>query len=56
MGEFLFELLAATDCPYKLAGLDVVEINPLFDTNNETARTAVEWIGSLFGKTILGRR
>lgn len=56
MGEFLFELLAAPDCPYKLAGLDVVEINPLFDTNNETARTAVEWIGSLFGKTILGRR
>jgi len=55
MGEFLNELLETPDCPYSLAGLDVVEINPLFDTNNETARTAVEWIGSLFGKTILGR-
>jgi arginase len=56
MGEMLYELLAAEGCPYRLAGLDVVEINPLFDTNNETARTAVEWIGSMFGKTILGRR
>lgn len=56
MGEMLNELLAAQDCPYQLAGLDVMEINPLFDTNNETARTAVEWVASLFGKTILGRR
>lgn len=55
MGEFLNELLETPGCSYSLAGLDVVEINPLFDTNNETARTAVEWIGSLFGKTILGR-
>lgn len=55
MGEFLNELLETPGCPYGLAGLDVVEINPLFDTNNATARTAVEWIGSLFGKTILGR-
>lgn len=56
MGEFLSELLDAPDCPYSLAGLDVVEINPIFDNNNATARTAVEWIGSLFGKTILGKR
>ncbi len=56
MGELLHEFLAAPNCPYALAGLDVMEINPLFDTNNETARTAVEWIGSLFGKTILGKR
>jgi arginase len=56
MGELLCEMLSAGDCPYRLAGLDVVEINPLFDANNVTARTAVEWIGSLFGKTILGRR
>ena len=40
---------------YTLAGLDLVETNPLFDTNNQTATTAVEWIASLFGKTILGR-
>jgi arginase len=37
----------------KLAGLDVVEVNPLADTNNETAAVAVEWVLSLFGKTIL---
>lgn len=56
IGEMLSEMLSAPGCPYKLAGLDLVEINPLFDTNNETARTAVEWIASLFGKTILGSR
>jgi arginase len=55
-GERLNELMAEPSCPYKLAGLDVMEINPLYDTNNETARTAVEWIASLFGKTILGKR
>lgn len=54
MGEMLCEFLDRGS--YQLAGLDVVETNPLFDTNNETARTAVEWIASLFGKTILGRR
>lgn len=37
----------------KLAGLDVVEVNPLADTNNETASVAVEWVLSFFGKTIL---
>jgi arginase len=51
--ELLRENLDAPDCPYRLAGLDLVEVNPLFDSNNETARMAVEWIGSLFGKTIL---
>ena len=33
----------------------MVEINPLFDTHNETGKTGVEFISSLFGKTILGR-
>jgi arginase family enzyme len=33
-----------------------VETNPLFDSNNETAKMAVEWIGSLFGKSIMGVR
>lgn len=50
MGEMLCEMFGE----YRLCGLDVVETNPLFDTNNETARTAVEWIASLLGKTILG--
>jgi arginase len=54
MAELLRERLDAPDCSYSLAGVDLVEVNPLFDTNNETARMAVEWIGSLFGKTIMG--
>lgn len=41
-------------CP--LAGLDVVEVNPLADHSNETAVMAVEWTASLFGKTIMRRR
>ncbi len=41
---------------YRLAGLDVVEINPLVDTYNATAKVAVEFVGSLFGKTILGAK
>lgn len=55
-GEMLHELMAAPGCPYHLAGLDLVEIDPLNDARNETARTAIEWIASLFGKTILGKR
>jgi arginase len=53
MAELLFEKLSRPDCPYKLVGLDLVEVNPLTDTNNETARIAVEWLASLFGKTVL---
>ena len=56
IAEVLYEMLNADNCPYKLAGLDVVEINPLSDQNNETAKMAVQWIGSLFGKSILGTR
>lgn len=56
MGELLYELFSVEGCPYSLAGMDLVEVNPLFDTNNETARTTVEWIASLFGKSILGKR
>jgi len=51
MAELLRERLDAG--PYRLVGLDVVETNPLVDTSNETARMAVEWVLSLFGKTIL---
>jgi arginase len=56
MGEMLHEMLAADGCPYRLAGLDLVEVNPLVDTNNETAVAATEWVGSVLGKTILGKR
>ena len=56
-GHFLAELLAEklwdAKSPYRLAGLDVVEVNPIIDSQNETAKVAVEWLCSLFGKTIL---
>jgi arginase len=52
MAELLREKL--DDGPYKLVGLDVVEVNPLEDTANSTAKIVVEWVASLFGKTILG--
>lgn len=54
MAEMLREMLDAPDCPYRLAGVDLVETNPVVDSNNETAKVAVEWMASLFGKTILG--
>ncbi len=37
----------------KLVGLDVVEVNPILDSNNATVRVATEWLASLFGKRIL---
>ncbi|MFZ4509298.1 MAG: arginase [Fimbriimonas sp.] len=54
LAELLHEMLAASDFPAKLVGVDVVEVNPLYDTNNQTAKMTVEWVASLFGKTILG--
>lgn len=39
--------------PFRLVGLDLVEVNPSIDQNNVTAVTAVEWVASLFGKQIL---
>jgi len=54
LAEVMRQKLDTRDCPYTLVGLDLVETNPLYDTHNETARMAVEWIASLFGKTILG--
>jgi len=56
MAELIREALDSRGCPYQLVGVDVVETNPLFDSQNETAKMAVEWIASLFGKTILGSR
>jgi len=54
--ELIREFLDTPDCPYTLAGVDIVETNPLFDSQNDTAKMAVEWLASLFGKTILGKK
>jgi arginase len=39
----------------RLGSLDIVELNPAFDTRNETARLAVDLVESLFGKSTLMR-
>jgi arginase len=44
------ELLAESQ---RLISMDVVEVNPILDTHNETARLAVEFILSALGKRIL---
>ena len=38
-----------------LASLDIVEINPAYDTHNNTAELAVVLVESLFGKSTLMR-
>jgi arginase len=37
-----------------VTSLDVVEINPILDSRNGTAELAVELIGSLMGRQIIG--
>lgn len=54
IAELLNSILNRPGASCRLLGLDVVEVNPLFDTNNETAKMTVEWVASLFGKSILG--
>jgi arginase len=54
LAELMREFLDAPDSTFNLVGLDVVEVNPLIDWHNQTAKLAVEWVGSLFGKSILG--
>lgn len=44
------ELMASSG---RVSSLDVVEVNPILDTHNETARLAVEFVLSALGKRIL---
>ncbi len=46
----LMEIIADSD---RFSSLDLVEINPILDTRNQTSRIAVELAASLFGKSIL---
>jgi len=48
-GHFLMEYLASSGV---VRSLDVVEINPILDTGNRTAKLAVGLIASALGKTI----
>lgn len=53
IAETIYLWLSRKPFDFHLAGIDVVETNPLRDRNNETAVIVVEWIGSLLGKTVL---
>lgn len=53
LAELIHESLGKPGA-YTLVGLDVVEVSPIHDRNNETATVAAEWVASLFGKSILG--
>lgn len=48
--QLLMEIIADSG---KLCSADIVEINPILDHENRTARMAVELLASLFGKSIL---
>lgn len=50
--QLVMEMIADTGC---LGSLDVVELNPAFDRQNQTARLAVDLVESLFGKSTLMR-
>ena len=56
VAELIREHLDAKDCPYRLVGVDLMEVNPIRDTTNMTALVTIEWVASLFGKTIMGKR
>ncbi len=56
LAELLRSHLDGPQASYRLAGVDVVEVNPLHDRQNETARAALEWVASLFGRRILDSR
>lgn len=48
--HLLMEIIASSG---KVKSIDVVEINPILDHSNRTARIAVELVASLLGKSIL---
>ncbi len=50
--QLCMEMIADTGL---LASLDIVEINPAYDTHNNTAELAVDLVESLFGKSTLMR-
>lgn len=49
-GHLLMELLCESEC---VTSLDIVEVNPVLDTRNQTAEVMVEMAASLLGQRIL---
>ncbi len=54
VAELIYQMVNDPTKGYRLAGLDVVEVNPLSDHAGETAKVAMEWVSSLCGNTIMG--
>jgi len=50
--QLVMEMIADSG---RMGSLDIVELNPLLDNRNETARLAVDLVESLFGKSTLMR-
>ncbi|HJV35635.1 arginase [Geomonas sp.] len=48
--QLLMEIIADTE---QVVSMDIVEINPILDHRNQTAKIAVELASSLFGKSII---
>ncbi|SGV61277.1 Arginase [Staphylococcus aureus] len=48
--HFALELLHQS---HLISSMDLVEVNPLFDSNNHTAEQAVSLVGTFFGETLL---
>lgn len=51
-GHLAMEMLAEKEC---LVSAEFVEINPILDIANQTAKVAVQLIGSVFGKKIISK-
>ena len=49
-GQLIMETIADSG---KLCSMDIMEINPILDISNKTAKMAVELAASLFGKSII---
>jgi arginase len=50
--QLVMEMIADSG---RMGSLDIVELNPVLDTRNQTARLAVDLVESLFGKSTLMR-
>ena len=50
--QLVMEMIADSG---RMGSLDIVELNPMLDTRNQTARLAVDLVESLFGKSTLMR-
>ncbi len=49
-GNLALEMIALTE---KLVSAEFVEVNPIIDNNNTTAKTAVALMGSLLGEWLI---